>query len=742
MPDAITAFPAPVLDRWRPTRAGLVSLWRYWDETFTFHHGRLLLRGPNGSGKSMALELLLPFLLDGDASPAKLTSASKSRGGLYERVMTGTDDPTRTGFAWVEFRRGVDVFTAGVRVRASANTRKADHDFFTTSQEIGTELHLLDAHRNPLSRKDFSAAIGDRGRVHNSGEEHRAAVRQALFPGFSADRFSSVITALLALRKEKLSQNLDLVKLSDVLSEALPPIDENDLAAVAEGFERLDRRKAELLKLEGELAEVKVLAARQRDYARAVVASVAHQVTTAEYRRDAVTRTEREARTDLAAARDEGALVRSELASVADRLDAIDVEVAALKDSSAYREGASLTDLREEARRLRELVARFAAAVEHTREDLGHATGVLSDAEDRFGDAVDNLACASSDLRDTAAQVGADGAVLGAIDGDADAGERLLTAWVRARRDLVAELRTAINDHRSAVERRGFVEGQIADDEAAVERLDESHRGAVRAHRAAVEEYAAAVGLWASTCLAAGVARIEQVLPDPVVEPTAVLAAVGRLAGDLQSELAVARRDVDARKMTALSDRAVLDDERTYLAEGRLVAPVVPEWRGSRAGRAGASLWQLVDVVEGIDSSDARAVDRLEAALTASGLTQPSMRLSWRVCSPRYPLPTRYPSPTRWPLSIRSMPTVRKSSSASMAPSAWAPSPAKDRPARPNCSEPPLASVGASSGSPNSTRRLPVSMLASPRSSARFSTSTGDKRPSTPISHCSRQERQ
>ena len=55
--------PNPVTDRWQPTRAGLISLWRYWEETFVFHRGRLLLRGPNGSGKSMALELLLPFLL-------------------------------------------------------------------------------------------------------------------------------------------------------------------------------------------------------------------------------------------------------------------------------------------------------------------------------------------------------------------------------------------------------------------------------------------------------------------------------------------------------------------------------------------------------------------------------------------------------------------------------------------------------------------------------------------------------
>jgi len=233
-------------DRWRPTRAGLVSLWRYWDETFTFHGGRLLLRGPNGSGKSMALELLLPFLLDADASPARLTSAAKSRGGLFDRVMTGTDEATRTGFAWVEFSRGGETFTVGARIRASHSTHNVDLNFFTTTLAVGRDLHLLDATRTPLSAKALVQAIGDSGRVHPSGEEHRNAVREVLFPGFPADRYASVISALLALRKEKLSQHLDLAKLSETLSESLPPLDDHDIAAVAEGFERLDRRRAEL----------------------------------------------------------------------------------------------------------------------------------------------------------------------------------------------------------------------------------------------------------------------------------------------------------------------------------------------------------------------------------------------------------------------------------------------------------------------------------------------------------------
>ena len=39
----------PPAERWRPTRAGLIGLWRYWDETFSFHRGRLLLRLDDGT---------------------------------------------------------------------------------------------------------------------------------------------------------------------------------------------------------------------------------------------------------------------------------------------------------------------------------------------------------------------------------------------------------------------------------------------------------------------------------------------------------------------------------------------------------------------------------------------------------------------------------------------------------------------------------------------------------------------
>ena len=63
---------SPGSTRWRPRRAGLINLYEYANQVFDFAGGRLLLRGHNTSGKTKALELLLPFCLDGDISPKKL----------------------------------------------------------------------------------------------------------------------------------------------------------------------------------------------------------------------------------------------------------------------------------------------------------------------------------------------------------------------------------------------------------------------------------------------------------------------------------------------------------------------------------------------------------------------------------------------------------------------------------------------------------------------------------------------
>ncbi|MDX3593786.1 hypothetical protein PV749_21960 [Streptomyces sp. ID03-2B] len=107
-----TIEPSPVHEadtgrgRWQPHRAGILNVWRYYDETFTFHQGRLLLRGQNGTGKSKALELLLPFLFDASLRPNRLSTFGGSERTMHWNLLgQGASGKTRVGYVWMEFRR-------------------------------------------------------------------------------------------------------------------------------------------------------------------------------------------------------------------------------------------------------------------------------------------------------------------------------------------------------------------------------------------------------------------------------------------------------------------------------------------------------------------------------------------------------------------------------------------------------------------------------------------------------------
>ncbi len=59
---------------------------------------------------------------------------------------------------------------------------------------------------------------------------------------------------MLQLRTPKLSERLDPSLLSTLLSRALPPLGDAEIAELAEGFERLDRQREELGRLDDEVA--------------------------------------------------------------------------------------------------------------------------------------------------------------------------------------------------------------------------------------------------------------------------------------------------------------------------------------------------------------------------------------------------------------------------------------------------------------------------------------------------------
>lgn len=625
-PDAPSGAGGPddLRTRWQPTRAGIVNVWRYADEVFTFHRGRLLLRGPNGSGKSMALELLLPFLLDANASPHRISSGQRSRGGLYDRLVGETDDAgSPVGFLWIEFRRRdrdgePDTCTIGVRLRASASTRQVDKAWFVTPQRIGHDLHLLDDDRVPLA----AAALGEAlaaggGHLYDDTSSYRERVRERLFPGTTAQQYDAVITALLALRQEKLSQNLDLDRLSATLTSALPPLDARDIADAAEGFRQLDQRRDNLVQLEDDLAIVARVAVRQRAYARTLLRAAAGDLIATQSRRDGAVRILREATDAHAAAEGRAAEVARERTGIATRLAELTSRADTLRQRDAYRAGETLEALRQE-------VGRAGRASEEAASRASDAAERLADAEDEErraradADAAAQLVTAAwNELADTADTVRAGGPADAAATAEPDAAEALLLSWIDGRAAQVATIRERLRQLEAAVRDRDEQQRRV---DAAAE-LRERRAAELATRRgeldAAVAELRTAVEVWrGGLAVLAG----DEVIGPDTVDVDSLDDLPARVAGAARPHHdRLARREGEV----AGRDRELADEERDLRARREaLVAatePTVPAppWRRNRTGLAGAPLWRLVDFA---DDTDDRLRDRIEAALAVSGL--------------------------------------------------------------------------------------------------------------------------
>lgn len=103
--NVLTGVPEPTRSRWQPVRAGILNLFRYDEQTFAFHRGRLLIRGNNGSGKSMALEVLLLYVLDADLTPSRLSTFGGRDRSMYLWLLGHDTTGTRTSvraYVWVD----------------------------------------------------------------------------------------------------------------------------------------------------------------------------------------------------------------------------------------------------------------------------------------------------------------------------------------------------------------------------------------------------------------------------------------------------------------------------------------------------------------------------------------------------------------------------------------------------------------------------------------------------------------
>ncbi|MFI6085044.1 TIGR02680 family protein [Streptomyces sp. NPDC051217] len=644
--DSRTPPVPPARRRWQPHRAGILNVWRYYDETFSFHQGRLLLRGQNGTGKSKALELLLPFLFDASLRPNRLSTFGGSERTMHWNLMgEGASGKTRVGYVWMEFRIGSEQeqeqeqeqgearwFSCGARLHASVHTRSAHADYFTTSRRIARPggVSLTNEAGQPLTRAALADALRGHGEVHASPDDYRTTVRRTLFEGMGEQRYEALITALLQLRQPKLSERLDPSLLSSLLSRALPPLGDGEIGELAEGFERLDRQRERLRQLDQEVTAAGGIAAQQRGYAQRVLRASAAALISATTDMDNLTRVAKEsAEQHEKALRDQESTARQK-EEYEQRGRELEAGIEGLVDSDAYKQGKELDRLRRDTERAHETARRFRATADGERRQADKDQDRADQAEVRARASADHVQAASEDARRAARTAGLESVYVEAktmfgVPTVADAaGEtrvpqprQLLRGAVRARREQITEVRTAIDGHDRAVSDRAAAETSLDDARGrfaeAVVRRDE----AVRAYEETLAAQAELLREWAVGSVKLQVEDVEELVSRAAAEAD-VMSLVESVVRTVERDIAGRETRVEAAGQAAFFERAALAADIDTLRREADVLPVAPLTRTTdRSTMIGAPLWRLLAFHEGVPDSVQAGV---EAALEASGL--------------------------------------------------------------------------------------------------------------------------
>ena len=623
------AEPEPVEEhptRWVPSRAGILNVWRYYDEVFEFHEGRLLLRGPNGTGKSKALELLLPFLFDANLRANRLSTFGTGERSMHWNLMgEGASGTTRVGYVWLEFRFPGDPggwFSCGARLQASTHTTTVHADYFTTELRIGRPdgLSLVTEAGLPLTRTVLEQRIGERGSLHPTATDYRAAVRSALFPGLSEQRYDALITALLQLRTPKLSQRLDPSLLSTLLSRALPPLDQQEIAELAEGFERLDRQRERLATLDQQVQAARTLAARQRTYAQRVLRAAAASLISATTELTTLTRTARRSAEEHQLVAEQKAVAEARIDALTDELHETEGRITGLTGSEAYQRG-------EELDKLRQQVARANGQALDLRADATVKRGEADDDADALETAqraADATVAVAQERRADALQAATRAnltnvhtEICSGVDTDAGHAPQLLRAAVRSRHDQVAAVRRALHEHDRAVDLRRLAETELEMARGELSTAQEHHTDAARRHDQELELLSDRVREWAAGCRELAFPEPDA-LVDLIESEPAVLAHIDGVAGQLLERIAgdetattLERDDLSRRRATEAGELERLRVERDLPPEALRTRTA------DRSALTGAPLWRLVRFADAVPDA---AQGRIEAALEAAGL--------------------------------------------------------------------------------------------------------------------------
>ena len=621
-----TARTAAGASRWVPTRAGIINIWRYYDETFEFHHGRLLLRGPNGSGKSKALELLLPFLFDANLRSNRLSTFGTSERTMHWNLMgEGSSGTTRVGYVWLEFGFSGDQdrwFSCGARLQASSHTSTVHPDYFTTSTRIGGPdgVALVNAAGQPLTRSALEEELGDAGVVHGNATEYRATVRSTLFPALNEQRFDALITALLQLRTPKLSQRLDPALLSTLLSRALPPLGQQEISDLAEGFERLDAQRERLKTLEEEVVATRTLASRQQAYAQRVLRARAAALVTATTELDSITRKARQSDEEHRLAHERKESAETLVETLEQQIEETDARITGLTESEGYKQGQELDRLRRQTAAAQTRAGSLRADASAKQADAAGDAGLAREARARQLSQENLTTIRGSEAHQAAVRSGLVSLHNELADnpaGSSSAQKNLLRAAIQSRTGQLEVVGEALTSHEQAIIRREEAEAELEAARAAHSEAKAQLDAVVDQRAMALSELEAQVQAWAAACCELAFDNPEE-LADHLEPETELMGQVDAVAAVTLQQISRDEAVHEGLLGTLTAELRDLEAKKARLDAHQDIPPAAPATRTTdRTLSVGAPLWRLVDFAESVSDSTRAGV---EAALEASGL--------------------------------------------------------------------------------------------------------------------------
>lgn len=609
--------------RFHPTRAGIVNLWDYADQEFSFADGRLVLRGPNGSGKTKALEVLFPFVLDGRIEPRRLNPFAGEERTMRSNLLYRQQESSH-GYVWMEFSRGPsddpEAVTVGIGMRASKGTDKVTRWYFVADGRVGVDFSLIGPDDRPFTRKQLIDEVGSDA-VVDRPIDYRAAIDARLF-GLGTERYDQLITLILTLRRPQLAKNLDPRGLSRALSDGLRPLDDHLLSEAARSFsdmEEVGRALESLVRIDSAAEQFTAVYRRYlKSRAAADVERVGARMTAVDHARIAVH-----------AARALGDKRARERAEAEERLVAADValdrvlaERETLQGSAAYESKRQIDDLADAVRRLEVSTDQQAQRAERARAALAQRLEDERSVRDAASRSAGETSRSATELAIAAEDAG--------------------IAWT--------DLPDGVNSDRITLAVRGHVEERAGDlrvVRAAAVAADRAGHEVERAQQAAgrsSERFERAGTDLAAARAEVGVARShwQDALRRWWTDHHQVFESLD--LGDLRALLSPAVPgigDPDAQQPAEVLEQAVAagrealrSDNARSRSEHRALRAEAERLRTERAGivaerddapppsaihstGSGVPLWRAVRFVDGIDPGEAAAI---EAALQAAGL--------------------------------------------------------------------------------------------------------------------------